>query len=455
MKSITINEIINAANGEFFGDNALLSHEIKGVVIDNRKVSKDYLFIPIIGERFDGHDFITSAFENGAALSLSSKKLKTDKPYILVKDTLAAFQAIAGYYKSLFNVKTIGITGSVGKTTTKEMIASVLSECFDVLKSEGNLNNQSGVPQTLLRLEEKNEAAIVEMGTNHFGEIESLAKMVRPDFCFMTNIGDSHIEYLGSREGILKAKSEMLPYMSDNGKVFINGDDILLKTLKDKRDDCISYGISEENDFYAKDIKSLGLDGSEFTVCYAEKEIKCFVPSPGLHMVQNAVGAFALGITLGMNEQTIKNGIAKYEPISGRMCIEHAGSLTILNDVYNANPSSVKASINVMTNAQTRKVCILGDMLELGENSPAYHSEIGKYAAEKEMDVLVAVGKLSENTALSAIRSGIKTFYYETKEDLINMLPKVIKRTDTVLVKASRGMQLEKVVEALRILYKK
>ncbi len=449
MKEFSVGQAAAACNGTYLGDKAQIAAPVRGVVIDNRKVEQGFLFVPIKGERFDGHDFIDSAYAGGAVCCISEKELATQKPYILVKDSLLAYQEIAEFYKSLFDVRTIAITGSVGKTTTKEMIAGVLGKRFCVLKSEGNLNNQTGVPQNLFRLEEEHEIAVIEMGTNHFGEIRSLAKMVRPDFCFLTNIGQAHIEHLGSKEGILKAKCEMLEYKSAGGKVFINGDDEYLKTLRMKRDDVTAFGLSPENDIYAQEICELGLEGTDFVACFGTERLAVHVPSPGRHMIYNALAAVAAGLAVGMEPTVIAQGIADYVPIAGRMCIEKGNAITVLNDVYNANPGSMKAAIDVLSYAKGRKVCVLGDMFELGEKAQQYHREVGEYAAERDIDMTLCVGSLAKDIFEGAVQHGANAHYFETQEQLLQSIAEYICREDTVLVKASRGMKLEKTVEFL------
>ena len=447
-KTFSIKQACQVVCGVFYGPAELQEQQITGVVIDNRKAEPGNLFVPIIGERFDGHDFIPAAFEAGAICCLSQKEVPF--AHIRVQDTLQAFQVLAGFYKSLYSVKAIGITGSVGKTTTKEMLYSVLSQRFAVMKSLGNLNNQTGVPQTLFRISNEDEIAIVEMGTNHFGEIESLAKMVRPDFCVYTNIGDSHIEHLGSREGILRAKCEMLPYMQPDGRVFFNADDPLLATIPQKNIPCTSYGLASCADVYAKDVRECGLDGTDFIACCGDLEFPVHVPAPGKHMVQNALCAIAVGLALCMDTHSLQAGVAAYTPLAGRMLIEHTEHLTILNDVYNANPSSVKASIDVLAAAPGRKVCILGDMLELGEHAAEYHAETGAYAAQKGIDLVLCVGRLSVHTAAAAQKQGAEAQYFATQNELKPLLAQALREGDTVLVKASRGMALEKTAEALK-----
>lgn len=448
MKEFSLEQAVQAVHGTFCGDSALLSRNIRGVVIDNRRVEPDFLFVPIKGERFDGHDFIPAAYEAGAVACITERPLETDHPYILVEDSLAAFQGLAEFYKSLFSVKTVGITGSVGKTTTKELIASVLSQKYDVLKSEGNLNNQTGVPLTVLRLEAHHDVAVVEMGTNHFGEIRSLAKIVRPELCFLTNIGEAHIEHLGSKEGILKAKSEMLEYMQPDGHVFINGDDPYLKTLRDTRTDVTAFGLGRENDIYAKEIHSRGLGGTDFVIHVPDAEFKVHVPSPGSHMIYNALAAAAAGLALGMASDEIAAGLAAYRTIAGRMCIEEKNGITVLNDVYNANPGSMRAALDVLAYAEGGRVCILGDMLELGEQAEQYHRELGRYAA-KNADRVLCVGALAKYICEEAHNAGAEAEWFRTQDELLEKLGGFIHAGDAVLVKASRGMRLERTVEQL------
>ena len=449
MKEFSVYDATRACDGIYNGGEAVKGQMVKGVVIDNRKVEDGFLFVPIKGERFDGHDFIGAAYEAGAVCCLSEKKLETQKPYILVKDSLQAYQDIAEFYKGLFGVKMIGITGSVGKTTTKEMVASVLEQQFCVLKTEGNLNNQTGVPQNLLRLLPEHEVAVIEMGTNHFGEIRSLSKMARPDFCFLTNIGQAHIEHLGSREGILKAKSEMLEYMREDGRVFVNGDDEYLWTLKETRSDVTTFGIGTQNDIYTTDIREMGLEGSDFTAHFDGKEMAIHVPSPGRHMIYNALAAIAAGLALYMEPEKIARGIAGYTPISGRMCIEKANGLTVLNDAYNANPGSMKAAIDVLSYAKGRKVCVLGDMFELGDKAEEYHRQVGSYAAKKGIDEILCVGELAKGIYDGASERCGNASYFKTQNELLEKIEGHIHSGDTVLVKASRGMKLEKTVEYL------
>ena len=447
MKNITVREAVKATSGIYHGPEDLLDRNICGIAIDNRKIEKDWLFVPIKGDRFDGHSFIDGAFEAGALATLSERK--TDHPYIEVRDTAEAFKDIAEYYKSLLDIRTVGITGSVGKTTTKEMIASVLNQSFNTIYTQGNLNNQTGVPLTVLRIEEEHEAAVIEMGTNHFGEIAAVARVARPDVCVLTNIGEAHLEFLGSKEGILKAKTEMLDYMKEGGHVVINGDDEYLSTLKDKRSDVISFGFGEDNDIHVTEYEEKGLEGIGFTAATGQGTLSAFIHAPGKHMVLNAMAAAAVGLVYGMDLKDIEKGIESYETMSGRLNAKRANGITVIDDVYNASPTAMKSSVEVLSQEKGRKVCILGDMLELGDDSREKHLGVGIYAAEKGIDLVIAVGSEAKAIYEGAAQKGADAAYFESQDEMLGKLPELIKEGDTVLVKASRGMHLEKTVEKL------
>lgn len=449
MVPFTLKQALEACGGKYFGDEKKLDENILGVTIDSRAVCPGSLFVPIKGENHDGHVFLPEAREAGALCCLTEKPLGSE-PYILVGSALGAFQDIAAYYRSLFDIPVVGISGSAGKTTTKELISGVLEQEYSVLKNEGNLNNQTGVPITILRLECRHEAAVIEMGMNHFGEIRNLSRIARPRVCVLTNIGEAHLEFLGSKEGILKAKSEMFEYMEPGGHVVINGDDPLLASLVSRFPDAVTYGFGEGNKVRAKDVIDLGLDGVSFTASRGGKETKLHVPSPGAHMVLNALAALAVGEILGVSEERIRRGISGFEPASGRMHVTETGSITIINDAYNANPTSMAASICIAAKAKGRKVCILGDMFELGENGSEYHKGIGYHAAKEGIDVIVCVGELSKNICEAALGQGANALYFEDREALIAALPSLIESGDTVLVKASHGMHLEAVAGWLK-----
>ena len=436
MTGFTLHELIDACCGKplFEAQNT----EIKNVTIDSRK-AKDSVFVCIKGERLDGHDFIENALENGAAAVISEKE--AEGRIILVKDTLTAFQKIAEAYAKKFDIPKIGVTGSVGKTTTKELLASVLKEKYVTFKNEANLNSQTGVPMTLLRLDKSYEAAVIEMGMSRFNEMDRLARTVRPTMAVYTNIGESHIEFLGSKEGIFKAKTEMLKYLGEDAPIIINGDDPILIKLKDMRKNVILCGFGSECDVKAENVEEKGFEGSEFDIVYNRERTKAFIPAPGKHMILNALIAFAVGKTLGLTNEEASRGISSYIPADGRMKIINTGKLTLLSDAYNANPTSMKASIDIALSKQGRKVLILGDMYELGKNSEEYHRSVGAHT--KGADLVIAVGTLGKDIFRAANNNGTDAVWFETRDDLHKALPELLKNGDTVLVKASHGLRLD------------
>lgn len=445
MEPMTLREITEASGGRYFGEKALLDALISDIVIDSRAAKDGVVYVPIQGVRFDGHDFIDAARKAGAACVLTERPLAVP-PYVLVESTLDALQSIAAHYRDKFSIPIIAITGSVGKTSTKEMIAAVLSSRFSVLKTQGTMNNQTGVPLMLFQLNHRHEVAVIEMGTNHFGEIAALAKMTSPTICLLTNIGVAHIEFFESRPGILKAKTEMLPYLRAGGMTIINNDDDMLTTLTD----VMRYGTGEGCDLRAVDIKDHGLDGMSFSAVYQGMSVPVRVPSPGQHAVSNALAAMAVGLTLGLSLSALAEGVAAYVPPAGRMNITRTKRFTVLDDSYNANPISVMAAIDVLEKAEGRRVCILGDMFELGDQADDYHEVAGMYAAMHGMDLILCVGPLSEQSFLGAhALAPHRSRYFETQESLLSILPELLRDGDTILVKASRGMRLEETVKAL------
>lgn len=460
MKNLSLNNIAKAVGGELFGaDTSTGEKEAAGVVIDSRKAKKDYLFLAVKGERADGHDFIEDVFAKGALCVVSEKKLDTDKPYILVESSLQALKDIAAFYRESLGIKIVGITGSVGKTSTKEFIASVLSRKYRVLKTEGNFNNEIGVPLTLLNIRDDHEIAVVEMGISDFGEMHRLSYMVKPDICVMTNIGFCHLENLGSRDGILKAKSEIFDFAAADCHAVLNGDDDKLCTIKAAGGrKPIFYGMNKDFDVYAEKIKTNGVYGTESTICFSRdsgktiEKINVNFSLPGRHMVYNAMAAIAVGNLFGMDGEDVKCGIDNIKSVGGRLNIIETGRYTVIDDCYNANPVSVKSSLDVLDSADTRKVAILGDMFELGANEKALHYDVGTYLGEKSIDAAFFVGTLSENTYLGLKDSNksVECYYYSTLEDLLMFLDLMIKEGDTILVKASHSMHFEQIVEKLK-----
>ena len=460
MKNMTLESIACACGGTYQGKESDLHREVAGVVLDSRQVETDFCFIATKGERVDGHSFIAGVLEKGAACIVCEYIPEgIEGNFIVVQDSFQALKDIAEYYRSTLQIPIIGITGSVGKTSTKEFIAGVLAQKYHVLKTEGNFNNEIGVPLTLLKIRGEHEIAVLEMGINHFGEMRRLSKMVKPDTCVMTNIGECHLEFLESREGVLRAKSEIFEYLNEDGMVYVNGDDDMLQTIERvKNKKPITFGMGRRNDYYADDIKNKGLFGSEAVIHTDEESFWASVQLPGEHMIRNALAATAVGQQYGLTIEEIAAGIKSVMPVGGRSNIIKGGKLTLIDDCYNANPVSMKAALDLLSLAEGRKVAILGDMGELGNRQEDFHAEIGAYAMEKKLTGLVCVGRLSRFMYQSACKVKEKqlsnTFvrYYETLEELLEVLrEEYLFATElTMLVKASHSMEFSRIVEQLK-----
>lgn len=459
MKNMTLTNIAKACNGRLYPDDNLQT-EAAGLVMDSRLVQKDYIFLASVGERVDGHSFIDEVFDKGALAVICEKAPAAPKgPYILVEDSLQALKDIAAWYRTQLDIKVVGITGSVGKTSTKEFISSVLEQKYKVLKTEGNYNNEIGLPLTILKITGEHEIAVLEMGISNFGEMHRLSKIAQPDICVITNIGQCHLENLGSRQGILKAKSEIFDFMSKDGRVCVNGDDDMLVTLQEvKGRKPVRFGLHEENDISASDIVSMGLFGSSCTIHLGEQVFSAEVPLPGSHMVLNALAATAVGTILEVPPNKIAEGIRAVKPVGGRSNIIRLEYYTVIDDCYNANPVSMKAALDLLGMADTRKVALLGDMGELGTDEAALHKDVGDYAVCSGVDLLVCVGKLSKNMYEGAKAAREKrmhlgqapaVLYFDTRNNLIEALPGILKNGDTILVKASHFMGFEHVVAAI------
>lgn len=461
MKNMTLENIEKACGGRYIGTEAEKKTEVLGVVIDSRQVESGYLFVAIPGEKVDGHKFIPDVFAKGAAAVLSEQQLEDPAgPYILVESTTKALRDLAEYYRKSLDIKVVGITGSVGKTSTKEMIASVLSEKYRVLKTEGNYNNEIGLPLTIFKIRAEHEVAVLEMGISEFGEMHRLATMANPDICVITNIGLCHLENLKTRDGILKAKTESFAHLKKDGIAIVNGDDDKLSTVRQVGDkEPVFYGMEEKMEYredakksvYATGVENLGLYGMQARIHTPEGERDVRIPIPGEHNVYNALAATAVGLSLGLSLDQISSGILKAKTIGGRTNLLNTGSMTVIDDCYNANPVSMKASIDVLATAEGRKIAVLGDMGELGENEKKLHYEVGEYLAKKEIDVLFCAGELSEEIAKAAQKESktCEVYYFKTRDALLEQLLPFLKKGDTVLVKASHFMEYPKIVKAL------
>lgn len=451
MKAMSLKEIAAACGGQYYGDETKLSMEVTGVAIDSRKIEKGYLFIPIKGARVDGHTFISQVMNQGALCTLTEHSLTTESDtYILVKSCEQALKDLAEHYRKSLDIKVVGITGSVGKTSTKEMIASVLSQKYKVLKTAGNFNNEIGLPLTIFNITEEHDIAVLEMGISDFGEMHRLAKMARPDICVITNIGLCHLENLIDRDGILKAKTEMFDYAQPNAKYILNGDDDKLITVKDwKGYSPLYFGLSTTFDAYAEDIHSLSLKGTRCTLHLGDKSVEAVIPIPGHHMVYNALAGALVGLKLGLTMEEIQAGIESLVPVSGRNNMIQTDDYLIIDDCYNANPISTKASLDVLSTADSRKVAILGDMFELGANEKDLHYEVGVHAAQKEIDLCICIGELSRNTAKGVSDGNGNVVHFETKAEFLSKRNELLQKGDTILVKASHGMEFSEIIEEL------
>lgn len=445
----TIREVMAAANGTFTGDYTLLDECITSAAIDSRKTVPGSLFVAIKGEKTDGYNYIPAAVENGALCAVTDRAYE-GYPCVVVNDPVTALQDIARAYRKKLNITVIGITGSMGKTTTKEIVAAVLEQKYKVVKTEGNFNNGLGLPLTIMSIRPDTEVAVVEMGMNHFDEMRLLSSIAHPTMCIMTNIGISHIENLGSRENILKAKSEIFEYMSRTARCILNGDDDLLSTL-DRPNRC-DYGFDSDNDIYVESFYEHGFDGTDFAVTMFGEKYNCHINVPGRHVLFAAMAAMAAGSWLGLTHSQIEDGIANAKSISGRVNVIRTPEYTLIDDCYNAAPQSMMSGIDLLVKSDgyPRSVCVFGDMGELGAEEEYLHRSVGEYAAKSKVSLLIAIGELSKNIYSGAVESGGNALWFETKEEFIEKADEILKKGDAILIKASHFMDFPKIVEALK-----
>lgn len=455
MKNMTLANIAVALGCPLCGAAGREQTEITGAVLDSRKVQPGYLFFAAKGERVDGHSFIAQAVEMGAALVVCEKVPEVNIPYILVEDTFAALKKVAIFYREQLTIPVIGVTGSVGKTSTKEMIAACLSVRFNVLKTQGNFNNEIGLPLTILNIRKEHQAAVVEMGISDFGEMTRLSQIAKPDICVITNIGQCHLENLIDRDGILRAKTEIFEYMQPHGYVVLNGDDDKLATIKEVHGrKPYFFGLGDsvsktQMDIYAQDIQSNGLFGSDFTLNLMGEELFATVPLPGQHMVINALAAAGVGHILGMSKEEILAGIGSVKATGGRSNIIRRTDKTVIDDCYNANPISMKSAIDLLKMAKGPKTVILGDMFELGAEEQTLHREVGHYAALACLDRMIFIGDLAKEMYEGARMLRAVPEHYPDKAAFFAAHKPEDFADSTVLVKASHGMHFEEIVEWL------
>ena len=455
MQPMTVTEIAAVVSGVWWNPCEQVP-AISAVSTDSRNITPGCLFLPWVGEQFDGHNFIDAALDAGAAGCLCAKlpqDIRPDKFYIKVADTRLALRDMASAYRDKFDIPFVQITGSVGKTTTKEMIAAVLGAKLNVLKTPENFNNDIGTPLTLFGLSPEHQAAVIETGMNHFGEIEYLGAMVRPDIAVISNIGDAHIEYLGSRGGILKAKCEIFEHLKDDGIAILNGDDALLDTVTLPQR-IIRCGQSEHCQVRISDILDHGVNGITCTVTSEKDVYHLNIPTPGEHMAYAASIAVAVGEALGLSKEEIIRGVAAYAPIGSRMHILRlSDGRVLLDDCYNANPQSVSAALEVLAGTECeRRVAVLGDMGELGDLTEQAHFNAGALAAMLGIDFVVAIGSKAVKIADGAAMGGAEVLHFATREEAMPTLREQLQPHTTMLIKASHAMHFEEIVKELQMI---
>ena len=448
MKTMTLKKAAECCGGKLVNC-ADDSVTIARAVIDSRAIEPGDLFVAYHGEKTDGHRFIHSALKKGAVCALAEYLPEgVNGPVLLTDDVQKALEAICTAYRESLHIPVVGITGSVGKTTAKEMIAAVLSQRFHTLKTEGNHNNQIGVPMTVSRIEPEHEAAVVEMGISGFGEMTELAAVAKPTVAVFTVIGRAHLEFLHDLEGVFRAKTEMIAFLPPDGTVIANGDDAWLSKISCPQR-VLLYGTGENCDVRADEIELLPEGRTRCRIRYRDRTIRADVPAFGRQMVYAALEGAAAGIVLGLTDAEIEAGIASYRTVGRRNAVTDTGFVTLVDDCYNANPESMRCAVDSLAACSGRKVCLLADMLEMGADSPHMHLDLGKYAAEKGIDLVAACGELGKNIALGA---GERGMWFASRDAMIEALPTLLNKGDRVLVKASLGMHMEHVAEAVKAL---
>lgn len=444
--NITLTQAARICGGQLIGE-SVYDREIGRVVIDSRAVESGDLFVAYRGERVDGHDYIGTALEKGAACCLAERLPEgVTGGVILVSNVQKALEQICGAYRESLSLPVVGITGSVGKTTAKEMVWAVLSQKLNVLKTEGNLNNQIGVPMTLSRISPAHQAAVVEMGISGFGEMTDLARMARPTVAVFTVVGHAHLEFLHDLEGVFRAKTEMLALMPEDGTVIVNGDDPWLRTIK-CRQRLIRCGLNEDCQVRAENIRPLPEGHTLCDIVYGGQRIHAEIPAQGRHMVYAAMEAAAVGFTLGLSPAEIARGIASYQVLGRRGAVTVTETLTLVDDCYNANPDSMHCALDSLQDMPGRHVAVLADMLEMGSGGEQMHYDLGRYAVEGGVSLVLCYGRLGREIAKGA---GSRGRWFESRQALAEAVPALIEKGDTVLVKASRGMHLEEISDLLK-----
>ncbi len=428
------------------------------VVTDTRLVKKGVLFVALIGEKFDGHDFIQTAIEKGAAGVVVSRNYSEtelrDLPITVIQaeDTLKAYQLLAKVYRRRFSIPVIAITGSNGKTTTKDFTAAVLSANFNVLKTEANFNNEIGLPKTLLQLQANHQVAVVEMGMRGFGQIAELAEIAQPTIGIVTNVGETHMEILGSLANIAKAKAELVEHLDENSVAILNADNSFVAAMQSKvKGKCITFGIDKPSDLKAGHIKTVHKNCTEFDCTFKGQSYSFVLPIVGRHNVYNVLAALAVGFTLGLSAVEMQKGLTGFAATKMRFEIQQVGLYQVINDAYNASPMSMKAALETLADvAARRKIAVLGDMLELGSVSVAAHKNIGKLVADQKIDALITFGDMAAHIAQEARTAGVQLVYTcKSHAEAGIALKEILQPEDTILFKGSRGMQMEKIIDLI------
>lgn len=455
MVNFKLNEILRIIGGRLLQGDPELT--VTGISTDSRKIKPGDLFLALKGERFDGHQFLSEAVKAGAGalLVMEDPDLNLETPVISADDTLKAFGAIARAHRQKYKVPIIGITGSNGKTTTKDLVAAVLSQKYSIVKTKGNFNNEIGLPLTLLEMDENTEAVVVEMGMRGIGQIRYLSSLAQPEIGVVTNIGQAHLELLGSQANIAKAKAELIEALPPDGTVVLNGDDpwICKMSVPDQVRP-IRFGFDHHDLDYRAAIINANHEETLFRVSGAGQEFDISLPLPGRLNVYNALVAIIIGVTFNLTISEIQQGLAAPNLTERRLKVFYHNQLRIIDDTYNASPASVKAALEVLcqTVGPGRKIAVLADMLELGDTSIDCHQEVGEYAAKLGVDYLFAYGSLAENyvSGFNSITPE-KAEYFSNKAELVRELINYMLPGDSILIKGSRGMKMEEIVEALSI----
>ena len=450
MRNITIGDILKMTGAEAsfeIDENA----RVCNISNDSRDIKEDTIYAAIVGERLDGHDFARAALENGAIAAIVEKRV-TEKD-ILVKDTRRALKDIAMGYRSRFDIPFLAVTGSSGKTTTKDMLYFAVSESRKTLRNLGNLNSEIGLPMTVFNLDESHECAVLEMGMYVQGEIDYLAEIVKPHFAIITNVGVAHIQSAGSRENILKAKMEIANYMTQSDVLLINGDNDMLQTVDTGaiKPSVYKYGLEEHNDIRLISYETTE-SGMKIRADILGKITEYEIPTLGIHNIYNSLSVMGLCSIMGLDMKKSAEGIRKYQPSKYRMEIKSVSGKTLIEDFYNANPDSLRASIETFRQMQgERKVAVLADMLELGEISEKEHMNAGIQASEI-FDVIICIGSDAKYIGKGAIENGFdkgRVYYFANNEEAVSEINSILRPGDAVLMKGSRGMKLEEVAESI------